>query len=58
MRASWGTGFRAPTLPDLHTQQFTSIANFLEDPVRCPVTGQRRGLRRREFPTIFGGNPT
>ena len=30
MRASWGTGFRAPTLPDLHTQQFTSITNFLE----------------------------
>jgi iron complex outermembrane receptor protein len=38
MRASWGTGFRAPTLYDLHEPQLRTPLVFFEDPARCPVT--------------------
>ena len=40
LRGAWGTGFRAPTLPDLFTPRFTRIVSGpgIYDPVRCPVT--------------------
>jgi iron complex outermembrane receptor protein len=38
LRAAWGTGFRAPSLPELYYPQFTSTQGGLDDPVRCPVT--------------------
>jgi iron complex outermembrane receptor protein len=39
LRAAYGTGYRAPTLSDLHQPQSAAPALGLEDPVRCPVTG-------------------
>jgi iron complex outermembrane receptor protein len=57
MRASWGTGFRAPTLPDLYTQQFTASSFGLVDPVRCPVTRNPEDCGFGEFVTVYGGNP-
>ena len=39
LRASGGTGFRAPTLSELYTAQSASLADLDgPDPVRCPVT--------------------
>ena len=39
LRASIGRGFRAPSLPELHTAQATGLAALDSgDPVRCPVT--------------------
>ena len=55
MRASWGRGFRAPTLPDLHTQQFAATTALLKDPERCPQSPVDCGYS--EYPTIYGGNP-
>jgi iron complex outermembrane receptor protein len=54
MRTSWGRGFRAPPLYDLHTpQERTTI--FAEDPVRCPVTQVPEDC---DFlPAVVGGNP-
>jgi len=52
LRASWGTGFRAPTLYDLFTP-LTQRAVFgasLQDPLRCPVTGLPA-----DCPGQFGG---
>jgi len=51
-RASWGTGFRAPTLYELFTpltQGFVAGAS-LQDPLRCPVTGLPT-----DCPGEFGG---
>ena len=58
LRTSWGTGFRAPTLPDLYTplsHGFTD-PSVGGDPLRCPVTGQGRDCSGF-FPTATGGNP-
>jgi iron complex outermembrane receptor protein len=38
LRGSWGTGFRAPPLPDLFTPIIHGTADGIEDPLRCPVT--------------------
>jgi iron complex outermembrane receptor protein len=56
LRASWGKGFRAPTLPDLYTQQFTASIFGPVDPVRCPVTQNPRDCGFEEFPVVAGGN--
>jgi iron complex outermembrane receptor protein len=57
LRASWGTGFRAPTLYDLHTPlQDTFTFPDIPDPVRCPVT-QAPSDCNGEFPAVVGGNP-
>jgi iron complex outermembrane receptor protein len=60
LRASVGRGFRAPSLPELYTQQertfFDGAAAGISDPLRCPVTG----LASDCFPTFditSGGNP-
>jgi iron complex outermembrane receptor protein len=52
LRASWGTGFRAPTLYDLFTPltQGAVFGTSLQDPVRCPVTGLPS-----DCPGQFGG---
>ncbi|HJU24442.1 MAG TPA: TonB-dependent receptor, partial [Casimicrobiaceae bacterium] len=61
LRASWGTGFRAPTLYDLFTP-LTHSAIFgasLQDPLRCPVTGLPSdcpGAFGGAFPSAAGGN--
>src|SRR6185437_14996262 len=59
VRASTGTGFRAPSLTDLYTAQANSVtANGTRDPIRCPnpATGQPTDCNN-QFPTITGGNP-
>jgi iron complex outermembrane recepter protein len=56
LRSSWGTGFRAPTLPDLYTPPTTGLTSFRTDPVRCPVTGLPEDCQR-DFTVIGGGNP-
>jgi iron complex outermembrane recepter protein len=59
MRASYGTGFRAPSLTDLYTAQASSVtANGTRDPLRCPnVQTGSPGDCNNQFPTITGGNP-
>ena len=57
-RASWGTGFRAPTLYDLWTpQQRAFTAPGIPDPLRCPTTGSTSDCAG-EFPAVIGGNPS
>ncbi len=59
LRASTGTGFRAPSLTDLYAAQAASVtANGTRDPIRCP--DPHTGLPAdcsNQFPTITGGNP-
>jgi iron complex outermembrane receptor protein len=59
LRASGGTGFRAPSLTDLYTAQASSVTpNGSRDPLRCPnpATGAPSDCNN-QFPTITGGNP-
>jgi iron complex outermembrane receptor protein len=39
VRTSWGTGYRAPALYDLYSPVTFGVADGLQDPVRCPITG-------------------
>ncbi|MEO6929875.1 MAG: TonB-dependent receptor [Casimicrobiaceae bacterium] len=56
-RSSWGTGFRAPALYDLHTPQTQSFGNNeLADPLRCPVTGSDEDCNAT-YTARVGGNP-
>ena len=56
LRASWGTGFRAPTLYDLFTPAQHGIGSpDLGDPLRCPVTGRAEDCG--DLPFVIGGNP-
>jgi len=57
LRASWGTGFRAPTLYDLFTPAQHGIGSpDLGDPLRCPVTGRAEDCG--DLPFVVGGNPS
>lgn len=61
LRASWGTGFRAPTLYDLFTPltQHAVFGASLQDPLRCPITGLPSdcpGQFGSAFPSAAGGN--
>jgi iron complex outermembrane receptor protein len=56
-RASYGKGFRAPTLADLYTSQQTgNTANNHDDPLRCPSTGLTTDCNL-QFNNRTGGNP-
>jgi iron complex outermembrane receptor protein len=57
LRASWGTGFRAPPLYDLFTPLARSgiFGASLQDPVRCPTTGLQIDCGR-VFVATKGGN--
>ena len=62
LRASWGTGFRAPMLYDLHAPVSRSgiVGANLADPLRCPVTGLPEdcpGAFAQSFVALSGGNP-
>jgi iron complex outermembrane receptor protein len=58
LRASWGKGFRAPTLPNLFTPVSSSHGtSFVEDPERCPVTGAPEDCGFGEWDYLAGGNP-
>ncbi len=56
LRASYGTGFRAPSLAELDTPAFYgATGGNYSDPVRCPVTGSPRDCNT-QFTTQLGGN--
>jgi iron complex outermembrane receptor protein len=55
LRTSWGTGFRAPTLYDMHEPQLRTPVLFFEDPARCPVTGAESDCFLAS--AVVGGNP-
>jgi iron complex outermembrane receptor protein len=58
MRASAGTGFRAPSLTDLYAAQATSVtANGTRDPILCPKFDPANPNCSFQFSTITGGNP-
>jgi len=57
VRASWGTGFIAPTLTQLYGANQNGVSSpGLTDPIRCPVTGDSNDCDT-QFPVLFGGNP-
>ncbi len=56
LRASWGTGFIAPSLSQLFGLQTQGVGSpGLTDPVRCPVTHDSNDCDT-QFGTLFGGN--
>ena len=57
LRGAWGTGFKAPSLPDLFTPQFGSIESGITDPKRCPVTHSPDDCGFGEYEVVSGGNP-
>ena len=57
LRASYGTGFLAPSLFQLYNQNITGVTQAgLVDPLRCPITGDALDCAG-QFPVVFGGNP-
>ena len=58
LRASAGTGFRAPSLIELYQPfQFGATGNQYDDPLRCPSTGSPRDCNT-QFTTRGGEIPT
>jgi iron complex outermembrane receptor protein len=56
VRGSWGTGYRAPSLPDLYTPRTRSHSPLnLADPVRCPITDSFEDCGAG-FTEILGGD--
>jgi iron complex outermembrane receptor protein len=59
LRAAYGTGFRVPTLADLHLPPEAGdvyTANAFDDPLRCPVTHSPNDCNAN-FLSHSGGNP-
>ena len=57
LRTSYGTGFRAPSLPELFQPSFVgSTGGAYDDPLRCPATGSPRDCNA-QFNSQQGGNP-
>jgi iron complex outermembrane receptor protein len=58
VRASAGTGFRAPSLTDLYAAQATSVtSNGTRDPIQCATFNANNPACAFQFTTITGGNP-
>ena len=58
LRGSAGTGFRAPSLPDLYAPQtFNVTSNGTRDPIQCPVFNPNNPACSEQFTTVIGGNP-
>ena len=58
LRASYGTGFLAPTLYQMFAPQVANLtAPGISDPVRCPVTNDQGLDCNTQFTTTVGGNP-
>lgn len=58
LRASAGTGFRAPSLTDLYASQSRSVtANGTRDPIKCPTFDPNNPACSFQFTTVLGGNP-
>ncbi|HIE55819.1 MAG TPA: TonB-dependent receptor, partial [Chromatiaceae bacterium] len=56
VRGSWGTGFRAPSLAEIHLGESVAFP-FLEDTKRCAVTGDDADCGGSQYKTVFSGNP-
>lgn len=56
LRASAGTGFRAPGLIGLYQPPALGTIGPISDPARCPTTRSARDCNAN-FPTRSGGNP-
>jgi len=58
LRASYGTGFLAPSLYQMFSPQVSGLtAPGVSDPVRCPVTNDQGLDCNTQFTTTTGGNP-
>jgi iron complex outermembrane recepter protein len=58
LRASVGSGFRAPSLTDLYAAQATSVtSNGTRDPIKCPAFDANNPACSFQFSTVTGGNP-
>jgi iron complex outermembrane receptor protein len=58
LRASAGTGFRAPSLTDLYATQARAVTgNGTRDPIQCPQPDSNNPSCSFQFTTITGGNP-
>jgi iron complex outermembrane recepter protein len=58
LRASAGSGFRAPSLSDLYAAQATSVtANGTRDPIKCATFDPNNPACSFQFSTVTGGNP-
>jgi iron complex outermembrane receptor protein len=58
LRASAGSGFRAPSLTDLYAAQATSVtSNGTRDPIKCPTFDPNNPACSFQFSTVTGGNP-
>ncbi len=61
-RASYGKGFRAPSLSELYQPQLTAPSNSLNDPARCNRTDDNGAVNvnvldcAAQFPVLVGGN--
>jgi iron complex outermembrane receptor protein len=56
-RASYGTGFLAPSLYQINTPNISGVSNTgLSDPIRCPVTHNTGIDCNTQFPIVFGGS--
>ncbi len=56
LRASYGTGFRPPTIPDLYTPASSAFTRRRSDPARCPFTHLPSDCDTF-FPSLSGGDP-
>jgi iron complex outermembrane receptor protein len=57
VRASYGTGFLAPSLYQLFAPRFSGVTQSgTSDPIRCPVTGDAGVDCNTQFGVVFGGN--
>jgi iron complex outermembrane recepter protein len=58
LRASAGSGFRAPSLTDLYAAQASSVtSNGTRDPIKCPTFDPNNQACSFQFSTVTGGNP-
>jgi iron complex outermembrane recepter protein len=58
LRASVGSGFRAPSLTDLYAAQATSVtSNGTRDPIKCATFDPNNPACSFQFSTVTGGNP-
>lgn len=58
LRASAGSGFRAPSLTDLYAGQARSVTgNGTRDYIKCPTFDPNNSACSFQFTTITGGNP-
>ena len=58
IRASYGTGFRAPTLNDLYLPPANGITGPSQDKIRCPNVSSGLIDCTQQFVTLAGGNPS